>query len=318
MNPEKIATLQLLKQKVEAQFRANYPACDLPIQDWKGKTIVQFQEDLSKQVGGYVSEKWFYTHLKTTENKKFPRVDMLDMLVRYIGSESWAVFRMENEIRTPLVDEEGVPQKDGLLSYATYRRPLWLAGVLGSGILIAFILFAFQQDPRYRFCIVDQDDNRPIPMETIQVFWLKEGESPLKLELDSLGCVEMASNRTDMVVLKLEALYYKPKTITRKMNGGTGEELVRLEKDDYALMLHYFSTKKTKDWQSRRKHLEQILSDDLKVIQISEQTGGGIALYNKQEFINKMTLPIGSLQNIEILSTVYEKEQMVEIRFLSK
>jgi len=267
MNPEKIATLQLLKQKVETQFRANYPACDLPIQDWKGKMIVQFQEDLSKQVGGYVSEKWFYTHLKTTENKKLPRVDMLDMLVGYIGGESWAVFRMENEIRTPLVEEK--PLEDSKLDSSTFRRPLWLAGVLGSGILIAFILFAFQQDPRYRFCIVDQDDNRPIPMETIQVFWLKEGESPLKLTLDSLGCVEMASNRSEMVVLKLEALYYKPKTITRKMNDGVGEELVRLEKDDYALMLHYFSTQKTKDWQSRRKHLEQILSDNLKVIQIS-------------------------------------------------
>lgn len=41
-----------------------------------------------------------------------------------------------------------------------------------------------------------------------------------------------------------------------------------------------------------------------------------MALYNKEEFINKMTMPIKSLKNISILETKYEGNQIVEIRFV--
>jgi hypothetical protein len=40
-----------------------------------------------------------------------------------------------------------------------------------------------------------------------------------------------------------------------------------------------------------------------------------MALYNKQEFIDKMTVPSGSLKNIEILSSQMRKNKIMVLRF---
>lgn len=314
MSPIESIALHRLKQAIEAQFRGHYPACEAPIQEWKGKVIGQFQQDLSDQVGGYVSEKWFYTHLKTVENTKLPRVDMLNMLVQYVGGKDWQTYKASCSRA-----EEKVAQKPlQPFSSIYWNKQIIIAATGGLAVFLVLLLVAFRQNTSYQFCVVDQDDRQPIAIENLQVFLLQEGQSPLKLPVDSLGCITLEKNKATLVELKIQALYYQPQIIKRKLQAGKQSETIALKKDDYALMLHYFSTQKTKDWQSRRKQLDVMLSDKIKVIQISEQTGGGIALYNKQEFINKMTLPIGSLQDIEILHTNYEGDKIVEIRFLSK
>lgn len=314
MSPTELVALHQLKQAVEAQFRSSYPTCQSPIQDWKGSIIEQFQEDLSDKVGGYVSEKWFYTHLKAIEHKKLPRVDMLNMLVLYVGGENWQQYKAVSDNNNQIA-EKSQSQRSGT---RPWNKKLIVMALGSLAIVMVLVLVAFRQNARYQFCIIDQDDKQPLKAENLQVFLLQEGQSPLALTTDSLGCFVLEKDKNELVELKIQALYYQPQIIKRRVQQGKQSETIALKKDDYALMLHYFSNQKTKDWQSRREQLNRMLSNEVKIIQISEETGGGIALYNKQEFINKMTLPIGSLQNIEILQTSYEGDEIIEVRFLSK
>ena len=82
-----------LKTRVEARFKEGHPHCHVPISEWKGQWIVDFQEDLTAKAQGRVSEKWFYTYFRTTEVSKLPRIDMLNLLSRYAGYENWAELR---------------------------------------------------------------------------------------------------------------------------------------------------------------------------------------------------------------------------------
>ena len=312
MIEEKLKSFDLLKKKVENTFRSNYSTCQDSIHDWKGKQIAQFQEDLSNAVGGYVSEKWFYTHLKVTKNEKLPRIDMLDLLAQYVGAISWDDFVIENAAK-----KEEEPQEALKKTAKSTAANIWML-IFGLFFIVCImvVLSFFNKENTYHFCIVDMDDGSAIDYNNIQAFWLKPNESPLPLKIDSAACIEMPIQNDQEVTLEVQALYYKTIKIVRKLSGSKQEEIIKMKKDDYALMIHYFSTNKMEDWNKRRQQLGLMLSDNARIVQVHSKTGGGMALYNKEEFINKMTMPIKSLKNIEILETKYEGEQIVEIRFI--
>ncbi len=92
-----------------------------------------------------------------------------------------------------------------------------------------------------------------------------------------------------------------------------------MQVDDYALILHYFSTMNTEDWQKRRHYLEDIIDETALFYQvISEKGDRGILLYNKIEFIDKLTMPTGSLKHIDIIDTKFKKDKIVLVRFRIK
>ena len=80
-----------LKKEVAEVYRKTYPSCQLAIEDWKGQDITNFQEELIANVKGRISEKWFYTHIKS-KCEKLPRIDMLNMLSQYAGYQDWRDF----------------------------------------------------------------------------------------------------------------------------------------------------------------------------------------------------------------------------------
>ncbi|WP_052594884.1 hypothetical protein [Aureispira sp. CCB-QB1] len=312
MTEKQLRGFELLKQEVEATFRQQVISCQESIHEWKGKQIKLFQDTLSETVGGYVSEKWFYTHLKVKKNEKLPRIDMLNLLSRYVGVADWQAFLSNLELE-PVVKEEWLddtPRPSSKLT--TILLPL-LALVIGGVFLLGSF---FYKETTYQFCIVDQDDGMPIAAKNIEAFLLKKGESPLALTVDSLSCLRVENVGGEVIKLKIEALYYQPLLIHRSISSAKKQERIALKKDDYALMIHYFSMNKMKDWKERRAQLDVMLSDEAQIIQIHSQTGGGMALYNKEEFINKMTMPIKSLQNINILETKYKGKKIIEIRFV--
>jgi hypothetical protein len=323
MTNKKLKSFELLKKKVETTFRQHSAACQDSIHHWKGKQISTFQEDLSKEVGGYVSEKWFYTHLKVSENEKLPRIDMLNLLAQYVGALGWDDFVLTNPLKeeTKLVKEErvlivGEPLNKTAKKIAANMWMLIFGLLFIVSIMIA--LSFFRKENSYRFCVVDMDDASAINYTTIEAFWLKANESPLPLKVDSAGCIEMPIQSSKEIKLEIQALYYKSKTVVRRLDNTKEGETIKLEKDDYALMIHYFSNNKMEDWNKRREQLALMISNNARIVQINNKTGGGMALYNKEEFINKMTMPIKSLKNIEVLETKYQGEQIVEIRFFQK
>ena len=172
------------------------------------------------------------------------------------------------------------------------------------------------QRSSYQFCFVDADDQTPIS-QPVDVWVLNSGESPQIMTSDSKGCVTLEMEEAE-ITLVIKTPYYQQDTIQRSLRRQNEPEVIRLKKDDYALMIHYFSTANLDDWKKRREQLGEIIADDARIFQVFGPLEEGVEMYNKEEFIDKMTMPLKSLRNIEILETNYEKGKIATMRFVQK
>jgi hypothetical protein len=93
-------------------------------------------------------------------------------------------------------------------------------------------------------------------------------------------------------------------------------ETITLKANDYALMIHYFSMMKVDDWEKRRTKLNEMIGEDAMIYQVfNGREATGMALYNKAEFIDKMTMPSGNLKSVEILASQFKNGKIVVLRF---
>ena len=76
-------------------MKLSYLGINPEISDWKGQDITNFQEELLTKVNGRLSEKWFYSHVKSS-NPSLPRIDVLNMLSKYAGYLNWDDFKFKN------------------------------------------------------------------------------------------------------------------------------------------------------------------------------------------------------------------------------
>jgi len=132
---------------------------------------------------------------------------------------------------------------------------------------------------------------------------------------DESGSINL---KTDERVLKMvvSAPYYKTDTVTRTMKNFDIDQKISLQANDYALIIHYFSVMNVDDWQKRRKYLGEIIDDDDIIYQVlNDERASGMEIYNKEEFINKLTMPTGSLKHIEILDTKFKDNKIMVLRF---
>ncbi|MEZ4775481.1 MAG: hypothetical protein R3D00_20015 [Bacteroidia bacterium] len=305
---------ELLKQALEKKYQSGYPHITRPIAEWKGQEIVNFQEDLAREVNGRISEKWFYTHLKSSDNRHLPRIDVLNMLSLYVGFPDWEAFVQS------VAEAEGTEPQLRFPSSGTIGSKPWsLISKLTAGIALiavfALILANTIRKADYVFCFVDADEQKPV--NGVEVWILENQETPRAIAVDEKSCVKIAENRPEITFV-VKAPYYRPDTIVRKSASHREPESIPLRKDDYALMLHYFSTDNLKDWKKRREQLEKIFDDEVRIFQVSPGSMQGMEMFNKEEFIDKMTMPLKSLRNIEILETNYVNGKIAGMRFIQK
>ena len=317
MQNEALQHFKTLKVKLQAEMQEQHPYFASEIHDWKSQEITALQEALKQKVQGYVSEKWFYTHLKPRQNGKLPRIDMLNMLSRFIGYEGWQDFIFQHSVADQV---EILPQKDEQ-KLKKSNRVVW-KGVLGSVVLvtIGILVWAMVSKPsdfEVRFCFQDADTQQPVAKD-IEVLLLKEGESPQLQKVNRQGCVKITSQQKRLVLV-VKARYYQTDTIIRQVSHQKSEELIKLKKDDYAVLIHLISKpgKTAREKQQRRKQLKKMIDEEAQIFQVDE-SGLGVELYNKEEFIDQLSLPIRSLQNLEIIETKYRNNQIVLLRFLQK
>ena len=328
-DPEKFYAL---KAAVEAQYRSRYPSCVLPIHDWKGQEIVNFQEDLQAEVKGRISEKWFYTHIKARTNAKLPRIDMLNMLSQYAGFRDWPDFRfqlappvqVETETETETISPERAMPETAIQLVDLPDLPrnkrgirlLVLGGLAVAMLLAGFLLIPPKLKTTYTFCFVDADQGKALANAEISVTILREEESPLQRDVDAQGCFSYPTS-AEKVRFVVQAPYYKSDTITRLLNKSLLREEIPLKADDYALMIRVFSTSSLKDWKKRREQLEGMIAESAEIFQLSPENQRGMEIYNKDEFITKMTMPIKSLRNVEVLETRYNQVgKIIGMRFV--
>ena len=116
----------------------------------------------------------------------------------------------------------------------------------------------------------------------------------------------------------VKANYYKVDTIVRKLTDAISTtEVIELKRDDYALMISYFASSDVGDWEKRRKQLDDMIDDDAIIFQISA-SNIGMEMYNKSEFIDKLTMPLQSLGNIDIVETIYKNGRIINLRFIQR
>ena len=298
MNTNDKHLFNLLKNSIGSTFSKEHPAAE-SIEKWKGDEIVAFQEDLFSKVKARVSEKWFYTYFKNDANK-LPRIDMLNLLSQYVGYTNWNDFKQKNK------DSTIARQKKSIL------KKYWPALLLLPAIALAS--FYWNSDNNFHFCLVDEDKNEPIA-SIVDVKILQNGQSPLYLKTDSLGCFSFQT-KEKIIQFVVQSPYHKTDTISRHIDG-KNRPVVKLRTDDYALMLRYYSSGNKADWKKHKLQLQELIAEDAQIYQLFSQNLG-IELYSKDEFINKLTIPTSSLRNIKILDKAYKGGKIVKLKFMVK
>ena len=301
MSTAALTCFQRLKEDVSSTARRTCPENPVDIRAWKGQQIRCFQEDLTQRVNGRISEKWFYTHMKADQDT-LPRVDILDLLSRYVGYRNW-----EDYQRQHLAHHSDTPLKQ------SRYRPWYAVGValLLAGLLGFFL--RWQRSVAYQFCFVNAYSKRVVARD-IEVMILTEGESPYRVPVDSSGCLTVDTRR-DQVRLAIRSSYYKNDTLVRTLNKANPSERVALEPDDYAWMIRLFSHAQVSDWQQRRAQLDTMIAANARIYQLFDDQTLGVELYNKQEFINKLTMPLRSLRRLEVLDIRYQGDRIQVLRF---
>ncbi len=288
-----------LKEHLVRKVQEHYPHIDSDISQWKGKEISFFQQDLEERVSGRISEKWFYTHLKS-DTDKLPRIDILDLLSQYSGFADWLDFKNNNQIK----------QSKSLTG-------LWQGIIIIFIIALGLIYLLISRSGDYKVTIVDAYTNKPIDPNKITLTQYFNDQSPKVIKINEEGEYVLRPQNSE-ISISVNAPYYHPDTIRRKVNSFSHTETIGLFPNDYALMLHYFSNTDTEDWTQRRIQLSEIVSDNAKIFQLDKEGQMVLEMYSKHSFINKLTIPSTSLRNIEIVDIRFEGDKISQLRFIQQ
>lgn len=295
----------LLKQKIVVKMQQEYPGINPAISEWKGQEITDFQEELLVKINANISEKWFYNHMKS-QNLNLPRIDVLNLLCRYAGYTNWDdfVFSNSEQINLPKIP----PSANRLFIVI----PILLIGML----LVFYMIFRLFTNREYCFSFYDADTKESIIGSQIEMKLLQNENSTINFLSDSNGICRVKTDQS-LIKIVVSAPYYQTDTIFQVLKKFDSEQKIGLHINDYALILHYFSEKNVEDWQRRRASLDTIFDDGARIYQvmIDKRNVVGTELYNKQEFIDKLTMPTGSLKHIEILDTKFRKNKIMILRF---
>ncbi len=285
-----------LKNAVTTTFLKGYSA-PKSIKDWKGDDIVLFQEDLFNKVKAKVSEKWFYTYFKN-DVEKLPRIDMLNLLAQYVGFDNWQAFKADTIYTTPKKNS----------------KKLYLYTILPILVLVLFYA-TLSKENEFSFCFIDDIKNQPITGTVLDIKVLQNNESPLYFKTDSLGCFTYKTEK-DRIRFVVQSPYHKTDTIIRYIDSNNNKT-VRLLADDYALMLHYYSNGKVKDWKKHKSQLEQLIADNAIIYQLFDSSIG-VEVFTKEEFVSLLTIPTQNLKQVKILDKTMRNGKIVKLKFIVK
>ncbi len=285
-----------------------YPGIPDRIEEWKGQEIIDFQEELRTHVKEHISEKWFYLHMKS-DTGKLPRIDILNFLSKYAGYMDWNDFRFQQQGNGHRrKGRKGISAEESNRFF--YMVPVFLLVAFG----IVFAIIRFGSFREYQFCFNNQLTKKPVTDGSIDIVLLKRNESPEHIACDPNGCFSIRTNKS-VIRFIVKAPYYRIDTIRRVLRREKQYEMISLKTNDYALMIHYMSNARVVDWEARRSQLDKMISDNAMIYQLFMDETLGMEVYNKWEFINKITMPSAGLKNLEIIETTFSEEQISALWF---
>jgi hypothetical protein len=296
-----IKYFKLLKDSIVAEMQKTYPGIPDSIAEWKGQNIIDFQDELHRKQNEHISEKWFYIHMKS-DNSKLPRIDILNFLSKYAGYKSWGDFVRQNSFSTS-------KKKSDKSNRVLYVVPLITVVIL----TIFYFVYNSYYSQEFTFCFYDNVSKQPIANSLIEITLLEHNQSDRNYLCDADGCFTLKTNKSKIRFV-VKTPYYHTDTIVRRLNRFNRHETIKLRLDDYAVMIQYFSNSNVEDWLKRKANLDIMFSNNAKIYQVMGSTLG-MEIYNKWEFINKLTLPTSGLRDIEILDSRYEDDKITHLCF---
>jgi hypothetical protein len=208
----------------------------------------------------------------------------------------------------------GIKEKSRKSIIMLIRIPLLFMAVM----LILYVILKIINTQNYQFTFIDSDTGEPVVNNNIHIELLMADESPVHYISDEKGSIIIRSNKSRISMIA-RTPYYLTDTVVRTLRKFKHYELISLKADYYALMINYFSSSDVNSWEKRREQLAGILSEDAMIYQFPDQsTGSGMAIYNKREFIDKITMPTSSLRQIEIVDCRYRNDKIILLRFRNK
>lgn len=280
--------LEALKKELQKQI-AERLAIHKDFSDYSGQDISLFQEDLLLKCQSSVSEKWFYTHLKN-QNPKLPRIDVLQLLARYCDYSSWEEFCEQ--------------QKPAQTKPLTPQRKLWpLLLLLMLAVVLLYVFWPSSQKVTLQF--KDAYTQKEIPFKSLSITIIAD-------DMMSQSLQNAQAQYGDS--LEIKGAYYKTHKVA-VLDRDTMQ--INLYPDDYALMLNYFSRSDVQDLKKREAQLLEAIHPEAKIFQ-SHPDFQGIELLNREEFIERLLLPIDPLRNLEIQDIVYRDSSIYRLRFVQK
>ena len=120
--------------------------------------------------------------------------------------------------------------------------------------------------------------------------------------------------------MEISAPLYEKREISRNLENASEIETISLKPDDYALMLHYYSTKDTDNTsleyiKMRQQKLNNLISDSALIYQVFDNEIYGVETLTKQKYIGLVTTPTKSLQNLKVIATKIKNGKIVSIKF---
>lgn len=328
-----IELFELLKKDITKNFFESNSASSFEISEWKGQDIVTFQEDLFAKTKSTVSEKWFYTYFKS-EFKKLPRIDMLNILAQYAGHSNWAAFaRSQNNDFQSLSESITVPNESASLTepipetliipektetksipLKNSKKRYWVTSIVSILILVILgliVYYFFFYQRTYEFCFIDSDRNTPIK-DPIEITILRQGFTPLQLVTNN-GCIEFNSME-DTLQMYVSSPYHKLDTFKINLHQYQNQENIRLEPDDYKVMLRHYS-KSSQSVKERIKMLDEMIADDALIYQVYDNEFFGVEVLSKKQYINLVSLPTSSLKNFTLIEAERKNGKIIKLKF---
>jgi len=307
---------EVLKSKVQSKYLQTHSPSQDDISGWKGIDIVYFQEDLRKNAKGSISEKSFYTYFKTIPTTKLPRIDILNLLCVYAGYKSWYDFKEKNKSIDKKINVDDISEKQlnkqKLNIQKTIKRYLWVSfSLFLSFLIVIFSLYDTLFAKTYTFEFMDADRGWLVQSD-VEVMVLKQGESPLSYRVKpSEKFIYKTRDKTLKMVFK--SVFYKTDTVIRKLRNAPKTEIIMLKPNEYNMMLYSYS--RSKDFRDRRTQLEKLIQNDAIIYQVFDNKYFNVEVMSKKRYINFLSLPTTSLENLDVIETKIENGKIVLIKF---
>ena len=249
---------------------------------------------------------------KTAENTPVEEAKILTSEISPKTEEkAFETTTVNSDLQISATDNQTIKQSNGNLStydtseqkstFSIVKKYLWL-GI--SGVLAVIVgLLGFKDElfsKKFYYSFIDADRNSKINAE-LQVQILKENESPI-LYVAKPNEPFVYTTKSKNLTMVVSSPYYRTDTIQRNLDTAPEAENIELKPNDYAIMLFYYS-KSIKDLKKKRESLNYLISDNALIYQVYDNETYGVETMDKQRYINLVTLPSTSLENLEVIET---------------